>query len=177
MQAWVPQPKYAQLLQVTLMMKIKWELLLPPLTWAVQKPSRWGVDASLHKATRESHIVSCCMWHFVTFSGDCMLLFNVMPMGLGDDRDNKATKVHRVHNTTTLLQTKEHAVLLKTKMSTNIWHAGLSVDSFLTSPEGLASVLFLLTSSFRKQNHFFLFVHIAWMCSCACCLNLQMLYL
>ena len=52
MQTWVYQPNHAQPRQVTLMMKNKWELLLPPLPWVVRKPSRYEVDSSLPKAIR-----------------------------------------------------------------------------------------------------------------------------
>ena len=56
MLAWVSQPKHAQLLQMSLMMKNKWELLLPSLTWAVRMPSRNQVGSSLPKATRETYM-------------------------------------------------------------------------------------------------------------------------
>ena len=91
MQTWVSQPNHAQPRQVALMMKTKWEL--PPLTWVVRKPSRYEVDSSLSKVIKASHIVvSAC--DTVTFPGDCMLLFNAMPMSLGHGRDNKIKKVH-----------------------------------------------------------------------------------
>ena len=40
MQTWVSQPKQAQLSRVAFMMRNKWELVLPSLTWAVRMPSR-----------------------------------------------------------------------------------------------------------------------------------------
>ena len=115
MQTWVSQPKHAQLLQVALMMKNKWELLLPSLTLAVRKPSRYEVDSSLPKATRESY-----MWHWVTFPGDCMLLFNAMPMGWVMAWTTKLRKYTHVHNTAKLLQMKEHALSINIQISTNI---------------------------------------------------------
>ena len=113
MQARVSQPKHAQLLQVTLMMKNKWELLLACLTLPVRKPSRYEVDSSLPKATRESYT-----WHLVTFPGDCMLLFNAMPVGWVMAWTTHLRKY--THNTAKLLQMKEHALSLNIQISTNL---------------------------------------------------------
>ena len=135
-------------------MKNKWELLLPPLTWVVRKPSRYEVDSSLLKAIRASHIVvSAC--DTVTFPGDCMLLFTAMPMGLGHGRDDKGKKVHicAKHSQAST----NHGTRLVTEHTNEykyIRHAGLSFDNLLTWQEDLVRVLFLVTAPFRKQNHF-----------------------
>ena len=98
-QAWVSQPKHTQLLQVALIMKNKWQLLLP-------SPSRHHTSLSRHAT------LSC-------FPGDCMLLFNAMPMGWMMAWTTKLRKYTHVHNTAKLLQMKEHALSLNIQM-TNI---------------------------------------------------------
>ena len=104
----------------------------PTLTWEVRKPSRYKVDSSLPKAIRASHIVvSAC--DTLTLSGDCMLLFNAMPVGLGDGRDNKGKKVHIcAKHSQASINERTRLVAEHTNEYKFIRHAGLSIDSLLT---------------------------------------------
>ena len=91
MQAWVSQLKYVQLLQVALMMKKKWELLLPPLTWAILKSSRYKIDYSLPSGHHTSLSLHVTLSYFSWWLHDSIQCHaNV----LGDGTDNKAKKVH-----------------------------------------------------------------------------------
>ena len=129
--------------------------LFPPLTWAVRTPSRYEVDSSLPKATRASHIfVSACytfpVWRF---PGDCILLFK-MPWVWVMAAETKLRKYIHVLNTAKLHKWRNTPCHWTYKWVKYIRHADLSFDSLLTWQEGLASVQFLVTAPFRKQNNF-----------------------
>ena len=67
--------------------------------------------------------------------------------------ETKLRKYIHVHNTAKLLQIKEYVLPLNIQMNTNVY-ADLSFGSLLTWQEGLASVLFLVTTPFRKETNF-----------------------